>query len=156
MAFNFTYQFTIQAVKLYDVLNITKDEVRLIFSDSIALIGVDNVNNYSFLPSTVNVLKVLMPRNDTGSITYIDLNVLGLEPETNYTVTVRNLYNTKGYKIGTQVGTFRTEVTKTSRIIDGLPSMYNTEVDSTLRHVLLAIGISDDQIGGNRVKRLQS
>lgn len=151
-----TYIFTIQRLAISDVFNITKDEVRIVFSSPISSFGVDIVGNYVFSPSSVYVNRVLMPRNSNGELSYIDIYVTGLEHEKTYTLTVNNLYSINGFALGTQIATFRAEITKTSRIIDGLPSMYNTEVDSNLRHLLLAIGISDDQIGGTRVKRLQS
>jgi hypothetical protein len=126
--------------------NITNDEIRITFSSPMSLEGLDTAANYALLPSGVSVDQVLVPSN--ANIYYVDLYVFGLRLGTSYTLTVNNLKTSGGSLLAPQVVVFTTLNTKSASLLAGLPQMYDTRIKSTLRHLMIAIGMADEEIGG--------
>lgn len=139
-----------------DVKNIADDELRITFSSLMSVDGLSTVGNYVFYPASVQVKEVLIPTKLGSSISYVDLYVVGMENEQTYTLTIQNLKLSSGTSLGTKVVTFTTTITKPDRILSGLPEMYDVNVSSTLRHLLMGVGLSDEAIGGaTRTLRVQ-
>ena len=128
------------------VQNITDDEIRITFSLPVSLNNLDNVSNYVLSPSGVSVKQVLIPSTD--EIYHIDLYVIGLRLGTEYALTISNLSTASGSTIPTQSILFTAVNTKSANILSGLPQMYDTRIQSTLRHIMIAIGMADNEIGG--------
>lgn len=131
-----------------DVKTILDDEIRITFPSAMSLDGLSILTNYTFFPSSARVSKVLIPSNLGSTVKYVDLCVHGIETEKTYVLTIQNLKLSSGSSLGTKIVTFSATITKAERIISGLPGMYDTSVESNMRHVLTAIGLGDELIGG--------
>lgn len=128
--------------------NLMYDEIRINFSSPMSRQGLTTIENYTFVPNTVSVREIIVPQSEDEVINYVDVHVSTLTPGQTWSITVTNLTDSIGTPIGVQTTTLIAKLTKSDKIIHGFPSMYNTEVKSVLRQLLLAIGIADEQIGG--------
>ena len=112
-------------------------------------------NNYTVtvLGSTteVDVLQVSFDP-DADVLSYVDLYLGRPVLGTDYQVEATGLqFVTTGSVIGDATGRFIAVKTKVDSILSNMSHMYDTSVSSNLFHIFAAIGISDEEIGGERI-----
>jgi len=103
--------------------------------------------NYT-LSDGLEALRVLYDA-DLSELSYVDLLITRPVIDAKYELTVSNLLlAADGSSAGTLSADFITQHTKVDDIVQKFPRMYSKDVLSTLTHILTAIGISDQEIGG--------
>lgn len=130
---------------IFTVQSIAADEVRIKFSIPMSVDGLGTVTNYVFDPP-VQVNEVLIPAA-LGSITYVDLYVTGLASGVQYKLLISNLVDVNENGASAELS-FTPGDTKATKLMGGLPRMYTSDIRSLLRHLLIAVGIADEIIGG--------
>jgi hypothetical protein len=143
------------------VTTLAKDLLRVSFNIDVAVTPeLLDLTNYSITAvdpvtsSDAQVLSVLgMDFSDTSSTDFIDLQVSNTEQGTLYRIVISNLLDpdedtlTDGAGGGVQ-GEFRSRLTKADSMLMGIPPLYDTSVTSTLKQLILAIAVRDEEIGG--------
>jgi len=132
-------------LRILTVQLIADDEVRIKFSIPMSLDGLTNVANYVFAP-VVQVNEVLVP-TALGSINYVDLHVTGLASGVQYTLSLNNIVDVNESGVTAEL-VFTPGDTKSTKLMGGLPRMYTSDIKSLMRHLLVAVGIEDEIIGG--------
>jgi hypothetical protein len=100
---------------------------------------------------SVNVLAVLIPKNDVVVSPFVYLHTtphtLGAEYEVNY----GKLYDSSGVLVpaGPNVP-YQSRSTKTVQMLKSVPSHFDRQVESLIRNLVTAVSLEDDTIGGSR------
>jgi len=102
-------------------------------------------------PASNNIIAVLVEAgNDRASANSVLLTVQKMTPRVDYTISVQNIIDVDGVivdTLSTLEWPFR--ITKVQNMMTKLPGHFDLEPESTMLGVIMAIGMIDDQIGGN-------
>jgi hypothetical protein len=138
---------------------IAKDTLRVMFSIDVAVNDdLINLNNWTLTPVTGGAIdpeiKQVMFDPTFDSVQFVDLEITRTTLGATYQVTVDGLKNVTGNPLAdiedntVLSAEFVSHLTKVDSILTSVPGMYGTGLNSNLRHVLAAVGIQDEEIGG--------
>lgn len=109
------------------------------------------VTNLDSSADEVTVIRVLGDL-DADELSFVNLfisrPVLGDE----YQISASGLLlAANGFTVDTSVGKFTASETKIDSMISNMSKLYDTSVESNLLHLLVAVGLSDEEIGGESI-----
>lgn len=136
------------------VTNVSSDHVRLDLGTTMAVTAsFSNTTNYTVTDITdggriVEVVKILSTPGRTTS--FVPIQIKRMEPGHTYKVVVADgtLFTVEGNSISVSEVEWTYRRTKTDSVLRSTPTMYNTDAQGTVRTILEAITISDEEIGG--------
>jgi hypothetical protein len=137
---------------------ITQRLVRVNFNHTISPTSVAlDKNNYVVTVAEtgveeIDVLQVLYDP-DRDALSYVDLYLSRTTLDTEYLAAASELtYAETGSAIGNTIGgLFTAQKTKVDSLVSNMSQPYNTSIQSNLFYILAAIGIIDEEIGGDRL-----
>lgn len=153
---NTSYSFTtaIRTVEIDRIFVVSSDVIKVIFTGSVSTgKGYSLATSYPVTPLSgseeVTVLEVLA--SEGLSTTFAFLRIRGLLAGNNYrlTLTSGGIFDINGNSLGVSSSTWAQRKTKVDSAVNSLPRMYDIGHHSTVRAILEAMMISDEEIGGS-------
>lgn len=130
---------------------LSNDMVRILFEETIVVnSSYSDVSNYTITSEDSSVLRirrVLVPTTTTTNTILLVTDTIPVGVR--FTVEIDNLSADNGTSLA-GISDFIARRTKTQSILQGLPNFLDTRPESVIRHLAIAIGESDDLIGGSR------
>ena len=140
---------------LFSLDVVTKHQVLLTFVNEYVLdTPLFDVTNYIITsdgPASTNIEVTLVEAGtDRGSANSVLLTVQTMVSGVEYTINCQNFLDVAGAVVdSTSTIAWPFRVTKIQNTLSKLPSHYDLQSESTIRGIMTAIGLIDDQIGGN-------
>jgi len=128
--------------------------LRVSFSQTVVIdSNFNNLDNYEITALTegadevtVQGLQGFSSSNETTN--FVDIRISKATKGAIYKLVISNLLNTENYLLISMEGYFMGRDTKMDSVHEALSSAYKIDTESTLGHVLLALSIIDEEIGG--------
>jgi len=146
------WSFSTSANIVVDIFIVAKDVIMVMFSEGVVANNeYKDVNNYeitSVSGGTVPVVSQVLPAYErVPQIVLLKVDYLELGNE--YSLLIKQIYNSDGKVSSNVTATWIQHKTKVDIAISTLSDMWNTSNRSIIRSIIEAVMISDEKIGGN-------